>query len=69
VGNTLLIQANDITGDQTIPAAADAENLNAMVQSGTDNSPDTGVHAGGIAAGSQNTNSFYCHMKNLLRVS
>jgi hypothetical protein len=68
MGNALLVQPNHVTGDQTVPVTADAENLNAMVKGGTDHSPDTGIHAGGVAAGGENTDSFYCHMENLLRV-
>jgi hypothetical protein len=34
-----------------------------MIQSSADNSADARIHTGGIAAGSQNTNSFNAHSR------
>ena len=67
VGNTLFVQFNDVAGNQTIPATADSVALNAMVQGSTDNSTNTGIHAGGIAAAGENANSLNTHDEFLLK--
>ena len=63
VGHALFIQAHDVAGDQTVPASANAVALQAMIQRGTYNCADAGVHAGGIAAAGQHTDSTNTHMK------
>ena len=61
VGHALFIQAHDVAGDQTVPASANAVALQAMIQRGTYNCADAGVHAGGISAAGQHTDSSNAH--------
>ena len=61
MGNALFIQANDIAGDQAIPAPADTVAFQSVIQRSTDDRTDTRVHARRVAAGSQHTDSLYAH--------
>ena len=56
-----LIQSNDVTRNKAVPATANTVALNAMIQSSTYDSTDTGVHARCVAAAGQNSDSFNAH--------
>ena len=60
-GNTLFIQPLNVTADQAVPATADAVNFHTVIPCGTDNTADTGIHAGGIAAAGKYADSLYAH--------
>ena len=66
MGDILLVQPDNIAGDQTVVATADTVAFNAVIHCGTDNCADTGVHTGGVAAAGQHTDSFYTHVLFLL---
>jgi hypothetical protein len=61
MGNTLFIQLNNIAGDQAIPSTTNTIAFNPVIQGGTDNGTDTGVHTGGIATAGKYTNTFNAH--------
>ena len=61
VGHALLVQTDDVAVDQAVPAPADAVALHSVVQCGTYNRADAGVHAGGIAAAGQHADSSNAH--------
>ena len=61
MGNAFFIQTNNIAGDQAIPAAADTIAFDTMIDCGSDDSTDAGIHAGSVAAAGKDTNSFYAH--------
>ena len=58
--NVVILQDGKISVDQAVVAAADADALNAHIRAGADDRADGRVHAGRIAAGGQNTDSFDC---------
>ena len=59
--DALFVQLDNIAGDQAVIASADAVALNAVVEGGTDNGPDSSIHTRSIAAAGQNTDSFNAH--------
>ena len=66
VSDTLFIQADNIAVNETVPAPADAVAFQAVVNRGSDNCTDAGVHAGCVTAAGQDSNSFYTHEGYLL---
>ena len=60
-GNTLFIQLDHVAADQAVPAPANAITLNAVMQCGTNNCTDAGVHAGCVAAAGKDTDSTDSH--------
>ena len=60
-GNALLVQLNNITADQTVPATADTVNFYAMETRSSDNTADSSIHAGCVATAGKDTDSFHIH--------
>ena len=66
VSDTLFIQTDNVAVNETVPAPADAVAFQAVVNRGSDNCTDAGVHAGCVTAAGQDANSFYAHEGYLL---
>ena len=58
--NIVGCQFHEIAVDQTRIAAADADALDAAEGRGTHDRAYCCIHAGGVAAGCQNSDPFYC---------
>ena len=55
------VQADNIAGNQAVPATPNAIALNPMVDGSTNDGAHTGIHAGGVTAAGEHANSFYAH--------
>ena len=68
VSNTLFIQSNHISSDQSIPSPANAKAFNTVVDGGADNCTNTGIHARGVATTGEDADSFHTHMDPPIRL-
>ena len=55
-----LVQTDNVAVDQTVPAAADAYDLDAAVNGGADNGTNGRIHTGGVAAAREHADALHC---------
>ena len=60
-GNDPGVHFDDLAVEKTVVASADTYDLHTSLKSSSANSPYSGIHTGGVAAASQNTD-FLCHV-------
>ena len=68
VAHALRLELHDLVGDQTVVAAHDALDLITVVDGGSSDGTDGRIHTGGVAARSENTDTFDSHNSCLLKM-